>query len=463
MKRLLPILLLGAFCIIHASAQLPQLKFPELKFNPPKTDKVKLSNGIEVFLLEDHEVPIVDGYALVRTGSIYDPSDKLGLAEVTGELLRTGGTISKTPEELNEALEFIAASVESNISEESGRVSMSVLSKDADTGLQLMADVIQRPRFDDKQLELIKKQFIEALIRRNDEPGEIVSREYLIALYGKDHPLARFPKESQVASITVADVRGFYEKFYAPANILVGFAGDFKKEQLIVRLESLFGKWVARPAALPQVATASGEYTAGIFYVPKNVSQTNIRIGHFGTRISNPDFFALSVMDTILGSGFSSRLTQTVRTQMGLAYHVGSSFQGGMRDLGAFTVSAETAAPSTARTVKTIISELQRLKTGKIDPSELQRAKDEEINSFVFSFDSPRQIVIRQMQYRYFGLPEDFLYQYRDRVAAVTIADVERVAQKYLHPDKLIILAVGPPDVQKQLEELGKVSVLELK
>src|SRR2546425_1892336 len=212
------------------NAQLSRLKFPQLVFKPPKPETVKLSNGIEVFLLEDHEVPIVDGYALIRTGSIYDPPDKVGLAEITGDLLRTGGTHSYTPEELNETGEFVAAALESDIDEETGSASLSVLSKDLDPALRLMAEGIEKPRFDGRQPQLFKKQLKDTLRRRNDDPTEVASREFAAALYGREHPLARFPKEAEIESITEADARSFYGRFYVPQNILLGFAGDFKKD-----------------------------------------------------------------------------------------------------------------------------------------------------------------------------------------------------------------------------------------
>lgn len=459
-RLLIPLLLLAASGLVGQSVR--DLKFPPLTFHPPRAVERQLSNGMTVFLLPDRELPMVSAFALIRTGAIYEPADKLGLASITGTVLRTGGTQALSPEELNEELEFLAASVESSIGDESGSASLWVLKRDLETGLRLFSQVLRTPAFRQDQIDLVKDQIRESIRRRNDFPAQIANREFAKLIYGRDHPLARTVELVHLDNINRQDLVQFHARYYQPNQMILGVSGDFEVEEMMSRLEHYLGDWKGAPVELPPVPTLEEPPPPSIHFIRKEINQTNLRIGHWGIRQTNPDFFAVTVLDSILGGGFSSRLFRQVRGNLGLAYSVSSHFGAGMRERGIFAVSLETEAGSTARAVEAVIGELRRLREEPVQAEELTVAKESVLNSFVFAFESPAQIANRQVRYRFFGLPDDYLQTYRDRVAAVTISDVQEVARKYLHPDRLVILAVGPEPVREALQELGPVQEILL-
>ncbi|MBI4445470.1 MAG: insulinase family protein [Acidobacteria bacterium] len=438
------------------------LSFPPLNFKPPQAAERQLQNGMTVFLLEDHELPTISAFAMIRTGGIYEPADKLGLAELTGAVMRSGGTRALSPLELNERLEFIAASVETSIGDEFGQATFSVLKKDLENGLELFSSVLREPAFDPAQFELSREQLREGIRRRNDFPSSIVSREYTKLVYGADHPLARTVEMTHLDRIQREDLAAFHQKYFHPNNIILGVSGDFDSDEMMVLLEKHLGDWKPVTIDFPEVAGVSTELNPSLNYIAKDINQTNIRLGHLGIKQSNPDYFAVTVMDTILGGGFSSRLFRTIRSEQALAYSVGSHFGAGMREYGIFSVFLETAAGSTLRAVQSSVEQIRRMRETPVTPEELEIAKESVLNSFVFAFDNPAEIVNRQVRYRFFALPSDYLEKYRDRVASVSAQDVLDAARKYLNPDRLTILAVGPETARKALFTLGGVRELPL-
>lgn len=462
------VVVLGVATLFGQPAQKPasarDLKFGALTFNPPRAETATLSNGMRVVLLEDHELPTIDAFAMVRTGSIYDPPDKIGLAALTGEVMRSGGTRTRKPKELNEQLEFIAASVETGISRDSGTAGMSVLKKDFEQGLEVFADVLINPGFDPEQVALAKSQALELIRRRNDDPGQVTSREFNQAVYGKSHPRAREAETAHIERITRDDMIEFHRRYFYPNSVILGVAGDFQKADLLARLEKVFAAWKPQAVELPSVEPVRPNFERAVYFVPRDINQTHLRLGHLGIKIDNPDFFALSVANSILGGGFSSRLFNNVRTKMGLAYAVGSSARAGMSDPGVIFAMAQTESTSTGKTLEAILNEIKLLQSGLVTAEELAIAKETELNSFVFEFSSPAQIVNRQVQYAYYGLSPDFLERYRDNIARVTAADIQRVARQYFKPDQAIILAVGKEgDVVPVLDKYGKVVRIDLK
>ncbi|MCG8605723.1 insulinase family protein, partial [bacterium] len=238
---------------VQAQKHYADIKYPRLnEIKVPKVEQVTLSNGMKLFLLEDHELPLVNLSARIRVGSIYEPEDKLGLASITGQVMRTGGTKSKTGDEIDEILEGIAASVETSISRNSGSASMSVLKKDLETGLAILADVLINPEFREDKIDLAKVQERSAISRRNDNVNSLARREFVKLIYGSDSPYARHTEYETIDSIIRQDLVEFHKKYYHPNNIMLGVWGDFKSGEVVKQIENAFAGWEKADMALPE-------------------------------------------------------------------------------------------------------------------------------------------------------------------------------------------------------------------
>jgi zinc protease len=449
---------------IGAQKNYKDLVFPPLNFTTPRVERQTLDNGMTIFLVEDHELPVISMYALVKTGTIYEPADKIGLGTVTAEVMRTGGTRNRTADEINDTLEYLAAGVEVSVDEESGAVELWTLKKNLAVSLEIFADVLMNPVFDQEKVDLAKAQMLESIRRRNDEPENIASREFMRLVYGKDHPLARIPQIATIDAITREDLVAFHHAYFQPNNIMLAVSGDIDLAAMSQQLRTTFQNWPRQEVTFPPVAAAPAELTRSINIVPKDVEQTNLVLGHIGIKADNPDYPAIRVLDLILGSGgFGSRLAQKVRTEKGLAYSVGSYLGAGTRDKGVFMLYCGTRNDAVRDALAAMLQETTDLTTTAVSDTELQAAKNQYLNSFVFKFATVNDIIHRQMFYEYVGYPPDYLETFRERVMAVTSADVLRVAQTYLHPEQMTILAVGnASEVQPQLATLGAVQAITL-
>lgn len=449
------------------SAELPDprgMKFPPPPFVPPKAERMTLPNGMVLYLMEDHELPLIQLQAMIRTGNIYEPADKIGLAGLTGSVMRTGGTVKHTGNEIDEMLDQIAAGLSVGIGAEAGSASLDTLRKDFDLGLSLLAEILTQPAFEEEKLQIAKNNALEGIRRRNDRPSSIASREFGKQIYGADHPYGREATEATVKAITRADLIAFHKKYFVPNSLIVGVTGDFSKKEMIGKISKAFAGWEKKKIDFPKVPPLTERKEGGVYEIVRPITQTQIRIGHLGIKQGNPDFFALSIMDDILGgSGLSSRLFRDIRSERGLAYSVGSAFRPGNLDLGIFVAYGETRVETTYQAISTIIEHLRRIRQEPVSDEELKRAKEAFLNSFIFSFSSSSQIVGQQMSLEYYDLPADFLERYRDNVAKVTKEDILRVAKQYLHPDRLVILAVGDEaGFDQPLSVLGQVNQITL-
>lgn len=461
------------FCFFLAAAsplvatELPDprtMTFSPPSFQPPKAERKVLSNGMILYLLEDHELPLIRMEMTVKTGSIYEPAEKIGLAGLTGAIMRTGGTKRHSGNEIDEIIDQMAADLSAGIASDAGGGWLDVLKKDFDAGLALFADIVMNPVFEEEKLQIAKNNAIEVIRRRNDRPSSIASREFNKQLYGADNPYGREATEETIRSIVRADLVAFHQKYFAPNNIMIGVTGDFDKREIVSKIEKAFAGWKKKKIDFPKVPPVVERKEGGVYAIARPITQTQLRIGHLGIKQDNPDFFAVSILDDILGGGgLTSRLFRDVRTQRGLAYSVGSVFRPGNFERGIFVAYGETRVDTTHQAITTILDHIRRIRQEPVTDEELNRAKESFLNSFIFSFQSPAQIVSRQMSLEYYGLPSDFLLRYRDNVAKVTQEDILRVAKKYLHPDQLVILAVGDDGKFDQpLSSLGKVTQIQL-
>ena len=444
-----------------------ELTFEPIVFKPPVPEKRVLSNGMTVYLIEDHELPLFNINGLLKTGTIYDPADKVGLASIFSTVMRTGGTIGREPDMLNEELEAMAASVEVGMSREYGTINLSTLAEDIETGLEIFADVLRNPAFREDKLTLSKQQAVEGIRRRNDNPIQLAWRNFSALLYGTDHPFGWYSEIEGVESITVDDLKTFHAKYYHPNNMMLAITGDFETETLIAQLEKVFEGWESADITFPAVPSIDATPKPSVNYIFKNLPQSVMLIGHFGIQRTPdfPDFFALRVMNDILGEGgFTSRLMREVREKHGLAYMVGSLMQTSYyTNPGEWFAYSQTRTEKTAAAISLIIDVVEGLRDTPVPEAELQRTKDSLINSFVFGFESSAQIAFQQMILDYRGYAPDFLETYTDNIAKVTAADVQAVAQKYLHPDALTIVTVGnKANFDRPLDEFGSVNEIVL-
>lgn len=457
--------LMGSSCSQQYTGDYKELKYPKLReIVIPEVEQVTLANGMRLFLVEDHELPLINMSAMIRTGSVYEPADKTGLAAITGTVMRTGGTTSMTGDQIDEKLEQIAASVEAGIGLNSGRASMSVLKDDVDTALSILADVLMNPAFAEDKIELAKITHRSSIARRNDFPFSIAFREYTKLIYGGESVYARHTEYATIDNITRDDLVAFHRKYYHPNNMMLAVWGDFNTEQMIKKIEESFKGWeksAVTPAGVPQVTY---QYRPTVNVIRKDdMNQSCILLGHIGGMMNDPDYFALVVMNEILGGSFTSRLFKNVRSRMGLAYTVFGFYSADYDHLDVFYVGCQTKSKSTVQAISAMANEVKKMTEAEVTNEELNLAKESYLNSFVFNFESKGEIISRLMTYEYFGYPEDFLQKTKANVENVTKADVLRVARKHLHPDKMQILAVGrPDDFDKPLSVLGPVKEIDI-
>jgi zinc protease len=434
------------------------LKYPPLRaIEIPKIEAVTLPNGIRLYLLEDHELPQVHGTALVRTGNLFDPQDKVGLATMTGMVMRSGGTAAKTGEQLDEQLENVAAHVESEIGESSGSVTFFALKESASAVMGVFHDVLTAPEFRQDKIDLAKSQLHSAISRRNDDAHRILQREFASVLYGKDNSYGWDDQHATIDRINRADLQSFYKRYFFPKNMLLAVWGDFDSAQMKAQVEKLFADWTAEQSPVPEFPKVTQKNTAGTYLAVKNdVSQTFFSLGQLGGLRSDKDYPALEIMADILGGGFHSRLMEQIRSKMGNAYDISASWSANYDHPGMFEITGSTKLTSTVETLRAVESEVERIRTTEVSDEELRTAKDTALNSLVFAFDTKSKTLGRLMAYEYFGYPKDFIQQYQKALAAVTRADVLRVAKEHLDPAKFALVAVAnPTGFAEGLEKLG--------
>jgi zinc protease len=434
------------------------LKYPPLPpLQVPKPEEFTLSNGMKVFLLEDHELPLVSGGALIRTGNLFDPANKHGVAQLTGEVLRSGGTKSKPGDQIDEELENVAASVESQIGESSGSVSFNCLKENTDQVLQVFRDFLTTAEFRDDKVELAKTQLRSEISRRNDDAGGIAEREFANIIYGRNTPYGWQIEYADVDAIHRQDLVDFYHRYYFPANMILEVYGDFSTSEMKTKLEQLLGSWKYTQAPVPAFPKVQANPAPGVFLASKSdVTQTFFNVGELGGEYRDKDYPALEVAAQILGGGFSSRLLRRIRTELGWAYNIGSSWDADYDHPGVFRISGSTQSVHTVDTLKAVREELEKFRSAEVTDEELKTAKDTVLNGFVFHFDRPSKTLNRLVLYEYFGYPRDFLFQYQKAIAAVSKADILRVAQKYFKLPELTFVAAGnPKDFGTPLTALG--------
>lgn len=441
-----------------------KLNFPPLEVKIPKPERIVLENGLIVYLLEDNELPLMNIKVLIRSGSIYDEDNKSGTANLVAQLLRTGGTLKYPSEILDEKLEYLAADLGTSADYEIMEVSFSFLSRDFNACMDMLKEVLFVPVFPEDKLEIEKSRVLEAIRRENDRAESIAGREFKKLVY-PTHPYGTqiYGNAKSVPLITVSDVKLFHQNYFVPSNTIIGFAGNFKKDNIISFIKESFAKEQTRTTEAKIIAPLERKYNKSINLITKDTNQSVIEFGHLGIERLNPDFFSVILMNAILGGeSFVSRLHNEIREQRGLAYGVFSYFTM-PKDIGMFIVGTSTKNESVHQVVSLIIQEIKKMRENLVEETELKNTKDGILNGFVFRFEDSSRVVEQYMFREHFGLPPDYLETYRDNIMKVSREDIRRVAQKYLNPENYILLVVGDSrKFDKPLTEFGQVNEIKL-
>ncbi len=431
--------------------------------------RVELSTGTVAYLLEDPALPIVDLQVYFRSGSFDEPRGKEGLADLTAALMRTGGTASRAPEALDEEVDFLAADVGVSMGDVSGSASLSVLAKDLDKGIGILADVLRNPAFRGDKLAILKAQTLEGLRGRNDSTAAIEGREANLLFYG-DYPINRLETRASIGGIGREDLVEFHRKVFHPANFIVAAAGAFRKADLARKLEAAFKDWpfaATKPAPVPKPAHAAKPGLYCFHKEGRNITQGRVTFGHLGVEVHNPDVQAIRVMSYILGSGgFSSRLMQRVRSEEGLVYDVGTDFRPGIVYPYVFKVQFQSKSESCAWTAKLCLEEIDKFRREGATGKELEDAKRFYVDAFPGLFFSTKiRTAATFAQAELLGIPKDYYRTYREKIVKLTAGDVRRAAETYLRPEQFAWVVVGNiPAIRKgdgkhaaKLEDFGKV------
>ena len=448
-RALILIALLPAAVATLSAQQAPDRTRPPQPGPPaalklPAIQKQKLSNGLPVWIVEMHEVPVAQVNLVVSSGTANDPPGKFGVASLTAAMLEEGAG-SRSALELADAIDFLGADLGATSGIDSSAVRLHVPVARLADALPLMADVALRPTFPRDELERQRQQRLTALLQGRDDPPTISSAAFSRILYGKAHRYGT-PQSGTAETIktfTADDLRTFYASAYRPENATLIAVGDFTADKLMPLLEKSFGSWKASaPAAVEKLPAVEQAAARQVFLVDKpGAPQSQIRIGWIGVARSTPDYFPLTVLNTILGGSFSSRLNNNLREVHGYAYGAGSGFD--MRaEAGPFFATAGVQTDKTSESLKEFFNELTAIQK-PVPADELARAKNYVALRYPSAFESTGDISRRLEDMLIYRLPEDYFTKYVQNIQAVTAADVERVAQKYVQPGKFTVVVVG--------------------
>lgn len=431
-----------------------KLVYAPLDFKLPPATQLRevLSNGLVVYVDEDRMLPTFDLSITLRTGAALDPAGKEGLARLVGDQLRDGGTIKLLPEELDERIEFLAASMSTRISDTRGRARLSCLSKDIEESLSLFVEMLRYPRFDEKRLRLARDRTVQNVKRRNDSTNSISRIEWGFLMDGEKHFSNHYTSSKSIQSITRDDLFTFHKKYFHPGNMIIAVAGDFDRGDMIRKLEGHFGAWPLGETGPTTFDKPKHQPIHGVYMIHKDdVNQGRVAIGHKSVQRGSPDEFPLMVMNGILGaSGFRSRLVARVRSDEGLAYNTGSRFEQGVYYPGNFQAWFQSKSNSCAYATRIVLDEIERMRSEMVTQQDVDDTVAYYTESFPQRFPSKMSLLETYASDEYTGRDTSYWQSYVENLKQVRPEDVRRVSRKYLHPDQLVILAVGDVEAMRK-------------
>ena len=426
-----------------------KLDFPELNYEPPKGSdyRVELKSGPVAFVVPNRELPLISISIRVRTGKYNEPKGKEGLASMTGYLLSKGGTKSHSAEDLEERLAFLAARLSSSVGDTSGSVGINLLSKDLDEGLAMLREVLTAPRFQKNRIELYKTQQLQAMKQRNDDSRNIERRELVRLAYGDHFFRSQSTTKASIEAIGISDFKSFHRDWFHPSNFVVAVSGDFDRKKMVAKLEKLFTKWPFKGKAALPVPTNKKFAKPGVYLVDKEVNQGRVDIMLPGIMRDNPDYYAVQIMNDILGGGgFTSRITNRVRSDEGLAYSAYSYCPGGIYFPRTFVAGYQSKSRTVLYAAQIVLEEMRKITQEEVTDKEIETAKASYIQTFPQAFETKGAVAGTFASEEFTGrLKEDpdYFNKFRAKIAAVTKSDVQRVASKYLTAEKVVVLIVG--------------------
>lgn len=443
-----------------------QFQYPPLRYEPPRASahRVKLKSGAVAYLVPDRSIPLVTVTALLRVGPDLDPAGKEGLAALAMHLITRSGTATKTAQQVEDRVAFLGAQLASGLGGGGGNplsfgppigpteasVSINLLAKDVDEGLALLVECLKSPAWEAERVKLQQEQTRANLEKRNDDSAPIEEREWSHLMRGDAHWSNRHVTEASNAAIGVADLAAFHQRWVGPKNFVLAVSGDFDRAAMVKKLDQAFARWpyeAEKPAA-PPAPTASA--ATGWFMVDKDVNQGRVSIGLRALDRYDPDYQAARVMNDVLGGGsFSSRLVNRIRSDEGLAYSVRSAFEGGVWYPDPWRITFQSKVRSVPYAIEVALAEVAKFRDEGITAEELTLAQNKFIEGLPTAFESAGAIAgvlaVEELTGRYARDP-NYYAEVRDRIRAVTAADVQRVAKRLLDPAKLTVLLVGDVD-----------------
>lgn len=421
------------------------LVYPPLHFTPPTASEYQttLSDGTTLFMLPSHEFPLINLSISCMGGRNLDPANLAGLASMTAGMMRLGGTATMSANDVDEKLDFMATNMGVRSQDWMSSASIDCLASNFDASLAILVDTLKNPGFDEAKFKIARADALEGLKQRNDDASSISAREWNYLVFGNDHFESQQPTGASLEAITVADMRTMAARIFHPGNMIISVSGDFDPKTLPATLEKALAGWTKGSANAAPVAPTH-KIAPGVYFVQKAIPQGKVIIGLESIQRDNPDFYAYTMMNEILGGGgFSSRIMGRVRSDEGLAYSAGSNFRAGVFYPGIFRAGYESKSPTVALALKLIMEEFNKMRDQPVTAAELDTAKASSIETFPSVFASKPAMLGVFVSDAWTNRPADYWANYRAKINAVTAADIQRVAQKYLVPSKMAILIVG--------------------
>ncbi|MDH4099552.1 MAG: insulinase family protein [Nitrospirota bacterium] len=435
--------ILGSFMKIKLLVLLLLLLAAPSFAGEPLGKRIVLDNGMVLLLSEKHSLPMVTVNVLIKAGSVNDPVEKAGLASLTAGLLDEG-TKTRTSTQISEEIDFVGGSLSSGGGDDYATAGLTILKKDLNLGMELLADIMVNPSFPEKEVQRKIRETMASIKKSEEDPASVASKAFAKNLFG-EHPYGRptIGTEETVQKITRDDVVGFYNSYFAPNRVIMAVVGDVTEEEIKGLLKKYFGEWKPKEVPAQTLPAAKSFKGRKVVSVDRDLTQTTILLGHLGVKRENPDFYALVVMNYILGGGgFSSRMMDNIRDNLGLAYGVDSTFSA-PKEVGSFEVSMQTKNESANKAIFEVLKEIEMIRTHPVTDRELDDAKSYLTGSFPLRLDTNAKIARMLAGIELFNLGLDYVDKYPAYITAVTKEDVMRVAKQYLSVEDYLLVVVG--------------------
>jgi zinc protease len=419
---------------------------------PVPVERWTLPNGLTALFVERHTIPAVQVHLMIKTGSLADPSGRSGLAALTSGTL-TKGTATRSAVEIADAIDFIGGSLTADATEDFSSVSLTVLKKDLQAGLALMTDVVRSPAFPVAEVDRVRGETLSAIQANKDDPGAVAEQAFAPLVFGL-HPYGRPVEgtETTVPALTREETVAFHRTYYRPNNAVLVVVGDLSSKEARRIVKAAFGAWDKQAIPAVTVPTVTPLKERRVSLVEKELTQATVVLGHVGIARNDPDFYAVTVMNYILGGGsFSSRMMSRIRDDEGLVYGISSGYDAKVYP-GAFSVSLQTKTESAPVAIRAVLEEIVKMRAEGATEAELEAAKNYLAGSFPLRYETNSRLAPLLGAVELYGLGLGYFEDYPNKIRAVTLADVRRVAASRLDPERYALVVVGKTgDIESEL------------